>query len=301
MKKKHAGGKTTSGFSSGRQIVAMATALLVALAVLFTSAAVLFTSAGTVAAASVDKTITAGTGPMGLVYNPNDNKVYVANGNFSSLDLLRTPGNTISVIETVGDTLESTITVSASGVVPAAVCYNPTNQKVYETNLLGLLSFTGQVGRLDGTPPVTLSTSSALGAAFIIHNPNDDTLYFSNALGDKVVRMNPTTLALVGSAIAVGRSPIGICYNPTNDKIYVACSGGQTPATPDNRLFVINPDLTQDTPIVCGTGATGPIYDSVDNKIFVTNAGTTAVPNNTVSVVDPTTGTVTKTDRKSVV
>jgi YVTN family beta-propeller protein len=298
LKKKLAGGKTTSGFSRGRQIAAIATAVLVALAVLFSGTAILFISAGTVAAYSVDKTITAGTGPMGLCYNPNDNKVYVANGNFSALFGPRTSGKTISVINCVGDTLESTITVVNKGVVPAAVCYDPTNQKVYETNLLGgfVIPNFGQVGRLDGTPPtVTESPTSGLGAAFIIHNPNDDTLYFSNALNDVVVRMNPTTLAIVGSPIAVGRSPIGICYNPVNHKIYVACGGGQTPSNPDNRVFVINSDLTQDTPIVCGTGATGPVYDSVDNKIFVTNAGTTDVPNNTVSVIDPTTGTVTNT------
>ncbi len=291
MKKKFAGGRTTSGFSTGRQIVATATALLVALAVLFSAAGILFSSAGTVAAATVT-TITAGTGPMGVSYNPTANKVYLGNGNFSALFGPRTAGKTVSVVDCVSDTLVDTITIAGGTVVPANVCYNSNNHQTYETNIID--DFAGSVGRVELTVPPTITKSGAtgLGTAGITYHPSRDEMWITNALGTTLDRLNPTTLAKVSpTPITVGRSPVGMAYRPSTQKMYVACSGSQTmPPNIDNRVFVVNSDLTQDTPITVGTAPIGCIYDSVDDRIFVGNNGSS-----TVSVINPTTAAVVNT------
>jgi len=304
LKKKHAGGKTTSGFSTGRQIVAVATALLVALAVLFSAAGILFISAGTVAAATV-VTVPGGTGPMGVAFNPHDNKVYLANGNFAGLPNPRTSGNTVSVLNTADNSV-ATLTVAPFPGAPAACTYNPDDHLVYGTNIYSLAAPPGSVWKTDGST-VTTGPQISLGFAYIMYNSGDHYLYASNIADNKIYRIDPATQQVTpthGSTVlttggTAGRTPIGMIYCPTNNKLYVACSGTQAapPATPvmDNRLFAINMTTWAQEVITTNDGPLGLVYDSVDNKIFVGCNGTAATPGNTVQVINPATNAITNT------
>ncbi len=96
----------------------MATALLVALAVLLSSA-------GTIMAANVVATVPVGSNPGGVGVNPTTNKIYVAN----------TSDGTVSVINGATATvIGSPITVGSN---PEGVGVNPTTNKIYVANTGG--------------------------------------------------------------------------------------------------------------------------------------------------------------------
>lgn len=64
-------------------------------------------------------------------------------------------------------------------------------------------------------------------------------LLWVTAFSDEVVAIDTQSLAVTGTAVAVGRDPEGIAL--ANGKLYVACSGGLDFPNFDNRVFVINP------------------------------------------------------------
>jgi len=112
LKKNPAGGKTMSCFSRGRPVALMATALLVAMAVLLGSA-------GTLTAASVVATIPVLTYPEGVGVNPSTNKIYVAS-NYTGY---------VSVIEGATNTTDQ-YTIGGA-YVPESVDVNPNTNKIY--------------------------------------------------------------------------------------------------------------------------------------------------------------------------
>jgi YVTN family beta-propeller protein len=87
--------------------------------------------------------------------------------------------------------------------------------------------------------------------------------------------------------IPVGTTPFGVAVNPETNRIYVADGGGG--GGPDNTVFVISgKSNTLLTKITGLTAPDGVAVNGQTNRIYVTNIG-----NNTVSVIDGRTNTVT--------
>jgi YVTN family beta-propeller protein len=87
--------------------------------------------------------------------------------------------------------------------------------------------------------------------------------------------------------ISLGTAPQGVGVNPETNRIYVADSGGG--GGPDNDLFVINGKTNTVITTIFGFNAPkGVAVNSETNRIYVTNIG-----NNSISVVDGKTNTIT--------
>jgi 40-residue YVTN family beta-propeller repeat len=72
------------------------------------------------------------------------------------------------------------------------------------------------------------------------------------------------TIASLGT-IAVGTSPHGVAYSPSNDRIYVANASS-------NNVSVINPATnTVVTSIAVGTSPHGVAYSPSNDRIYVSN------------------------------
>jgi YVTN family beta-propeller protein len=74
-----------------------------------------------VATATVDDTITVGTKPFSVAYNPDGTKIAVANYN----------SNNIMIVDVATATVDDTITV---GTLPVSVAYNPDGTKIAVAN-----------------------------------------------------------------------------------------------------------------------------------------------------------------------
>ena len=70
---------------------------------------------------TVVSTISVGTNPVNIAYNPQNHNIYVTNSN----------SNTVSVIDSSTNTVVSTINV---GNGPSGIAYNPQNHNIYVTN-----------------------------------------------------------------------------------------------------------------------------------------------------------------------
>jgi len=292
LKKKHAGGRVTSGISRGRTIVAMATALLVALAVLLSGAAM-------VTAATVTTVITGQDGPTAVAYNSTNNKIYVSNGNIPlASGSTRTAGNTVSVINSATDTvIGSPIVVGAEGIGPGGICYDPDNNSVYVANVYG-----GNASVINGATDAVTDTITglhgllALGSIGATYDGSNKRVYVSNIVYNKVYLIDATTNTVIAptGGITVGHGPLGMCYSPTNNSVYVANSGN-SPLAPDpnsNTVSVINAATKAVTAtITVGYGPVGACYDSTHNKIYVANMGNETAFGTTVTVIDVPTGT----------
>ena len=66
--------------------------------------------------------------------------------------------------------------------------------------------------------------SAPFGIAF---NPNNGNMYVTNAGGNTVSVINPSTNTFM-STIPVGSAPFGIAFNPNNGNMYVTNAGGKT-------------------------------------------------------------------------
>ena len=77
------------------------------------------------------------------------------------------------------------------------------------------------------------------------------------------------TIASLGT-IAVGTSPYGVAYSPSNDRIYV------TNFT-SNNVSVINSTNTVVATIAVGSGPIGVAYRPLNDRIYISNTGSNNV------------------------
>ncbi len=88
----------------------------------------------------------------------------------------------------------------------------------------------------------------------------------------------------VVATVTVGEGPRGLCWNRTNDKVYVANYTG-------GSVTVINGTTNQvDTTVTVGSYPSSMVYDPTDNKVYVANEGS-----HSVSVIDGASNTVVAT------
>jgi YVTN family beta-propeller protein len=221
-----------------------------------------------------------GNEPWGVAVNPDTNKVYVAN--FASGDLYVLDATTLALR-----------TIIPVGPNPTFVKFNPT------TNQLFVVTYgNSHVAVINGATDTLVTTvpSGGLAAWGLAVDPNANLVYVSNRDSGTVTTLDANrgyqtvggrTIQPCGGA---GASPYGLEFNPTNNKLYIACAPSQNV----NRAAVYRATATGMTrlaflPVGNGgeDGGGGVAVDRATSNVFFTNSEA-----NTVSVISGITDAV---------
>ena len=183
--------------------------------------------------------IPVGIHPIGIVANPQNGKIYVANAASDTVSVI------LCGININGFKVTSTIPVGNN---PIDVALNPSNGKVYVTNI-----FSNTISVIDSKNDRLLSTIPVpLLPIAIAINPFDSNIYashFSIFDSNTVSLIDGKNDTLVNT-VPVREFSVGIAANPQNGKIYVANAGSDTVSVTDsNTLKVINTIPVGNNPI----------------------------------------------------
>jgi len=166
------------------------------------------------------------------VQNRPEQPVFVAKN--SRLYVPCSSGGTVSVINTITNSVISTIPIGPGGLLgdlPRFAVYSPNNDTVYVAcNGSGNVVTIDPNTNLTGT---TLSTGLGDGAAGTIAiDTNSDRLYVSNLSFDNLTVFNINTNTITNT-ITIGDGPRGIAYDTIYDRMYVSVNL-------DNVIKVLN-------------------------------------------------------------
>ena len=238
-----------------------------------------------------------GVDPQFLLYNPDNQKVYVSNQG----------SQRVSVIDTVTDTVETTISLGQSG--PSHMAYDSINEKLYVVNILS-----DSVSIID-TDTNTLNDTIALGGdpRFVVFDSIHQKMYVANLGSDEIAVIDSQSDQLLYTISGIP-DPIGMAFDPLNSKMYVRTfSSSSMPVINtttdaliapipigDVRYLIYEPNqqilyVAHDTHISAINTANDQIQDTVDigispvyieyndieGKIYTVNSG-----DNSVSVID---------------
>ncbi|MGH6840231.1 MAG: choice-of-anchor tandem repeat GloVer-containing protein, partial [Methylocella sp.] len=187
-----------------------------------------------------------------------------------------TGSNTVSVLDTVTNTVAATVTV---GVNPKGVAVTPDGQHAYVTNLSG-----GTVSVL-ATPTNTVAATVPVGLKpkGVAVTPNGTHAYVTNS-GSGTVSVIKTSTNTVVATVGVGTTPFGVAVTPEGTHAYVANKGSNTVSV-----------IATASKAVAATVTVGLKPEEVaitpdGKRAYVTNSGS-----NNVSVINTAANTVVKT------
>jgi DNA-binding beta-propeller fold protein YncE len=241
--------------------------------------------------------VSVGESPYGMVYDPANHEVYVADSAFYAQTSKGYNNAGVSVLK--GTTLVKTL---LRGTPVCFLVYDPSDKLVYvadegavyaidnENSIIGTMNFTPNcvqpvydpsnhevyVAQVDpnsidtsivairGTSIVANISGVAARADWgqtLAYDPANKCIYASYGEGINII--NGTTNSLVGSGIAIS-GPIGIAYDPANGNMY---------ATGNDNVSVISSSTNQ----IIATVNVGPYsqyfaYDSFNKDMYVTTA-----------------------------
>ncbi len=260
------------------------------------------------------------TGPVGLAYDPINERMYVPNQFSNTVSVISTAtnmvvgtpipvganpidiaydpvnermyvanlgGNTVSVISTATNTvIGSPIPVGSR---PASIAYDPVNERMYVTNFnfggSGTVSVISTATNMVVGSPIPVGD----GSRDIAYDPVNERMYvtnFGSGSGSTVSVISTATNMVVGSPIPAVPSPSEIAYDPVNERMYVTNRGGTTSDTVTAISTATN--MVVGTPIPAGTTVASIAYDPVNERMYVTNLGDPG----TVSVISTATNMV---------
>jgi YVTN family beta-propeller protein len=185
--------------------------------------------------------------PRGIVFNPQNNRVYVSN--YSS--------DNVKVIDGVSDAVISTITV---GDGPTAMFHNPSGNKIYCSNVGAPGPNTPAactISVIDAVNNTVISTITAGDepTAFC-YSPNNNKIYWVDEWSHRVSVADAATDSVI-MTISLGSGviqPVDLCYNPINERVYTA-----------NRLTY---NLTVIKDSLTTTGISSPTIENSFIKIY---------------------------------
>lgn len=194
------------------------------------------------------------------------NRAYVANNG----------GNSLSVVNTVNNSLVTTIGV---GTAPQGVAVNTAANRAYVTN-----SGAGTLSVIDTTTNTVIATvsvgSSPKGVAV---NPSAGRVYVANSFSNTLSVLDAATNSLLAT-VGVGIGPQAVAVNAAAGRVYVANTTG-------NTVSIINSATnTVVSTVTVGFGPQAVAVIPASNRVYVAN-GTS----NTVSVIDSASNAVTGT------
>ena len=221
--------------------------------------------ANLVKAVGVTNTITVGTSPTGVAYDPSKGEIFVANSGY----------NTVTVISDSTNKVVKTITVGTS---PTGLAYDSGKGEIFVTNhgsdsvsVISDNSLTVITNIPVGTTPNNLAYDSGKNEIFVVNS------------GDNTVSIISDNSNTVTANITVGTNPNKVIYDSAKGELFVSNSGYNTVSViSDNSNTVIKT-------ITVGISPAGAAYDSSRGEIFVANYGS---GENSVSVISDNTNGV---------
>jgi YVTN family beta-propeller protein len=253
-------------------------------------------------------------GPVGVAFNPDGRKAYVACKNGSSVSMINTATNSllfspkylwspaeslvvhpagkrlyvangysgITVLDAANLNTIETIPGSAGGGAdnnPQGIAIAPDGRTLlFSDNSQG-----GAVTVLDLTTKTTITTVSDPNAIplGIAVNPDGMHAYLAFSGTDQVKVLDLTTLSVVDS-VPTGSHPVGIAVTPDGAKAYVSCSDSNSVS-----VFTTGATLTSSATITGFSMPRGIAASPDGSRVFVANAG-----NDTVGYIDASTDTI---------
>jgi len=205
-------------------------------------------------------TVTAGSYPVAIAFNPVTNKIYVVNQN----------SNNVTVIDGV---TYKTNTV-ATGLAPNALAVNSTTNKIYVAN-----GNSDSITVINGANNSTASVAVGDYPFAVAVNPVTNKIYVANYYANNVTVIDGATNRT--TTVNTGTRPIAVAVNPVTNKIYVADNGSED-------LTIIDGATNSTTKVGVGTFPRAVAVNQYSNKIYVVN-----YTSNNVSIVDGATLSVT--------
>ncbi len=215
--------------------------------------------------------ITVGYSPDGIVYDPVDNDLYVANSGTHNVTVISGANNlTVANIQTPSD--------------PSVMLFDPIDNQVFVANHAP----TGSVTVIDATTNTAIANVTVgdypLALALDTQDDYVDVMNESTVGGyGHVTEVHAGGSPSVVATLTVGLEPIALAYDPINDCIYVA----NTPSTAYDNVSVFNQSTGQEVAnIFIGQGPTPQsiVFDPVGGDVYVS-----AYQANNVSIINPTT------------
>jgi YVTN family beta-propeller protein len=146
-----------------------------------------------------------------MCYNPAENKLYCAYSNADTVAVL--DGPTLQILAHVG-----------VGDSAGTFCYDSLDNEMYVGNW-----GSSSVTVIDCRSDVVVATIGSCGGAQdapyrMCFVPAHRTVYVTSQSDSTVVAIDCSSDAVIAS-VPVGREPLSLCYNPTNDRVYCPCKG----------------------------------------------------------------------------
>ena len=197
--------------------------------------------------------------PFNVVYNPDNNNVYISSFN----------SNTVSVIDSSTNTVKSVINFEIGRL---GMAYNPFNNNIYVSN-----RNLHNVSVIDSSTNTVISTINVgNGPSGIAYSPQNHNIYVTNSNSNTVSVIDSSTNTVI-STINVGNKPVGIAYSPQNHNIYVTNSNSNTVSVIDSSTNTVISTIN------VGNGPSGIAYDPSNYNMYVAN-----LRSSTVSVISLT-------------
>jgi YVTN family beta-propeller protein len=135
----------------------------------------------------------------------------------------------VTVIDGATNGVIATVTV---GSYPVALCYNPTNNKVYCANRSD-----GYVSVIDGaTDSVIATVTTGDHPKVLCYNPTNNKVYCANGYSDNVTVIDGATNGVIAT-IGVGAGPIALAWNSVQNRVYVANYKGSSISVLGDSVF----------------------------------------------------------------
>jgi YVTN family beta-propeller protein len=190
---------------------------------------------------TIDVTTTAGRGLKGIVVNPLDGLVYVANANDNVIDVIH------------GHRLIKWGTINLNGNSPAAIAINPFLNRLYipfgDSQIAVVDAFTKQILTTYGTTLVGVASNVRSGNVFVTDSGSEQT---------GVLDRRGEVLA----SVPLDSTPLGVDVDPNTNLAFVAERGLDT-------VFVIDGSTNTETATVSGVPASYVAVNYSSQKVYV--------------------------------
>jgi len=221
--------------------------------------------------------VPAGVHPQGMVVNPANQYLYIANQLSGSVTVLDQNNQVRKIIQ-----LEPDFPGFTS---PTALAVNTLNTSNRYGYVYVSCSVSNTIAVIDLALNVVAMTPTGVRPIAIAFNPVNACVYTANLVSDNVTVINAETfLEIAGSPLPAGQDPIGIGVHPPSGEVYVCNSL-------DNSLSVYN-HLNASIALVPGVTQypASVSYNPANNSLYVT-----ATRSNQIHQVNPLTHQATTT------
>lgn len=198
-------------------------------------------------------TILVGGFPEGIVYDPNNHLLYIANSGTGG------PG-WVDVVNPVTNTAGVSIPLGASGVGASGIAYDPATKLLYvpefSSNNLSVVDPLSSV--VVGLVPV------GSGPDGVAIDPSAGRVYVANLGSDNVTIVNASTFTVVGS-VAVGSEPASLDVALSTHQVFVANFNSSNVSVLEAGRAKVNQTIS----LPHGSLPYGVLYDPARNTVWV--------------------------------